>query len=79
MKTVDLHADDAAWDAAGLGRGRKAGAGVVEVDCLKVCPKRAVVVVDAAAPRRLLVVTPDTPVPDLARRLGLIDAGAEGA
>jgi len=33
-----------------LGKGRKARLGVVEVDCLKVCPKRAVAVVDTRTP-----------------------------
>ena len=55
-----------------VGKGRKARAGVVEVKCLKLCPKNAVTVVDAAAPREWLVVGKDEPVADVAARLGLI-------
>jgi predicted metal-binding protein len=55
-----------------VGKGRKARAGVVEVKCLKLCPKRAVVVVDAAHPRDWLVVPAGEPVEAVAARLGLI-------
>lgn len=37
-------------------KGRKAPIGVVEVGCLKVCPKRGVTVVDGRRPDRWLVV-----------------------
>ncbi|MEG3166013.1 (2Fe-2S) ferredoxin domain-containing protein [Sphingomonas sp. PB2P19] len=40
----------------GLKKGRKATLGVVETKCLGVCPKNAVVVMDAAQPDRWLVV-----------------------
>jgi predicted metal-binding protein len=46
--------------ALGGGKGRKAAAGVVEVGCLKICPKRAVVVVDAARPREWLLIPAGT-------------------
>ena len=36
--------------ALGLKKGRKADRGVVEVKCLGVCPKNAVVMIDAAKP-----------------------------
>lgn len=39
-----------------LGKGRKARLGVVEVDCLKICPKRAVALVDSRTPGRWHVV-----------------------
>jgi predicted metal-binding protein len=40
----------------GLKKGRKAPLGVVETKCLGVCPKNAVVIMDAAHPDRWLVV-----------------------
>ncbi|WCT74957.1 (2Fe-2S) ferredoxin domain-containing protein [Sphingomonas naphthae] len=40
------------------GKGRKARFGVVPVKCLKLCPRRAVTVVDSAQPGRWLVVAP---------------------
>ncbi|RZT55159.1 hypothetical protein EV283_1955 [Sphingomonas sp. BK036] len=40
----------------GLKKGRKAERGVVEVKCLGVCPKNAVVMVDGARPNRWLLV-----------------------
>lgn len=55
-----------------VGKGRKARAGVVEVKCLKLCPKNAVAVVDAATPREWLVVRAGEPVEDVAVRLGFI-------
>ncbi|TVV71595.1 hypothetical protein [Sphingomonas solaris] len=58
-------------DEAGLGKGRKAEAGVLEVECLKICPKHAVTVVDTARPGEWLVVKPETPLAEVAARLGL--------
>ena len=55
----------------GGGKGRKAHAGVVEVPCLKICPKHAVTVVDAARPGEWLIVDAGTPVGDVAARLGM--------
>jgi predicted metal-binding protein len=40
----------------GIGKGRKAPLGVVEVKCLGVCPKRAVVVVNAQRPHDWMIV-----------------------
>jgi hypothetical protein len=40
----------------GLKKGRKAERGVVEVKCLGICPKNAVVMVDGARPDRWLLV-----------------------
>ena len=59
----------------GGGKGRKAAVGVVEVDCLKICPKRAVVVVDGAQPGEWLLVAAGTPVVEVVARLGLGDSG----
>ncbi len=42
--------------ALGVKKGRKAERGVVEVKCLGVCPKNAVVMVDGAQPDRWLLV-----------------------
>ena len=53
----------------GLGKGRKARIGVVEVKCLDICPKRAVVAVDTADPRRWHVIPAGTPVTELAHTL----------
>lgn len=44
-------------EALGLKKGRKADRGVVEVKCLGVCPKNAVVMVDSARPDRWMLVT----------------------
>ena len=55
----------------GLGKGRKAAAGVVEVKCLGICPRRAVVALDARRPERWLLVRPGTPVVEVASALGL--------
>lgn len=57
----------------GPGKGRKASAGIVEVDCLKICPKRGVVVVDTARPREWQVVAPGTPIEELRERFGLAE------
>ncbi len=56
--------------ALGL-KGRKARAGVVETRCLGVCPKRAVMVVDAMQADRWLIVPEGTPVEDVVARLRL--------
>jgi len=42
--------------ALGLKKGRKADRGVVEVKCLGVCPKIAVVMIDGAHPDRWMLV-----------------------
>ncbi|MDE8650859.1 (2Fe-2S) ferredoxin domain-containing protein [Novosphingobium album (ex Liu et al. 2023)] len=52
-------------------KGRKASIGVVEVDCLKVCPKNAVVAIDGAHPQEWVVVPKGTDISLVARRLGI--------
>jgi len=54
-----------------LGKGPKARAGIVEVSCLDVCPKRAVTVVDARHPDQWLIVRPGANLDALAHELGL--------
>jgi len=46
----------------GLKTGRKAGAGVVEVKCLGLCPKQQVVAIDAARPAEWHLIDPGTPL-----------------
>ena len=55
----------------GLKKGRKAGAGIVEVKCLGVCPRGAVTVVNGAASRDWLLVGEGADVSQVARELGL--------
>ncbi|WP_253339368.1 (2Fe-2S) ferredoxin domain-containing protein [Sphingobium sp. OAS761] len=54
-----------------LGKGRKAAAGIVEVNCLGVCPKGAVTVVNGARAREWLLVRPDADLDELAEMLDL--------
>ncbi|MGN5373883.1 (2Fe-2S) ferredoxin domain-containing protein [Sphingomonas hankookensis] len=54
-----------------LKNGPKARAGVVEVKCLDVCPKGAVVVVDGDRPGEWLLVRPGDDLDLVAARLGL--------
>lgn len=58
-----------------LKKGRKAAAGVVEVDCLGICPKGAVTVVNGAASRDWLLVRPGADLDKLARELDLPPRG----
>ncbi len=53
----------------GLKKGRKAARGIVEVGCLDICPKRAVVVIAASRPRDWLVVPAGEDIASLASRL----------
>jgi predicted metal-binding protein len=53
----------------GVGKGRKASLGVVEVKCLGVCPKRAVTLVDSADPHRWHLVEAGEDVAEVARKL----------
>jgi predicted metal-binding protein len=55
--------------ALGGGKGRKATVGVIDTGCLKLCPKRAVTIVDSRAPGQWLVVRAGTPVEDVVREL----------
>lgn len=52
-----------------LKKGRKAAMGIVEVNCLGICPKGAVTVVNGADSREWLLVRPDADLDDLARTL----------
>jgi len=61
---------DALRRASGGGRKRRAPLGVVEVKCLGVCPRRAVVLVDAARPDRWHLVQPGRDVSGLLAELG---------
>lgn len=56
------------------GKGRKARAAVIEVDCFDVCPKGAVVAVRASAPQDWAVVPRGTPIQSVVERLGLAPA-----
>ncbi len=56
------------------GKGRKAGVGVVETRCLKLCPKNAVTVVDGRDPAAWLVVPPGEPIEAIAARVGIAPA-----
>ncbi|HEX7823251.1 MAG TPA: hypothetical protein VF463_21875 [Sphingobium sp.] len=60
-------------ERAGGGKGRKAGIGVVETGCLKVCPKNAVVAINGARPQDWLIVPRGTALEVVAQRLGLED------
>lgn len=62
---------------AGKGKTRKADYGVVEVRCLGICPKHAVVTIDGAHPEEWLLVREGTPVNEVAERLGLPFTPAE--
>ncbi|MBN8820182.1 MAG: (2Fe-2S) ferredoxin domain-containing protein [Sphingomonas sp.] len=53
------------------GKGRMADAGILEVGCLDLCPKRAVTVVDARHPDQWLVVRPGANLDGLAHELDL--------
>ncbi|MET0366459.1 MAG: (2Fe-2S) ferredoxin domain-containing protein [Sphingobium sp.] len=53
------------------GKGRKADLGVIEVGCLKVCPKNAVVAINGARPKDWLIVPRGTDMDVVAQRLGL--------
>jgi len=55
--------------------GRKASLAVIEVDCLDICPKGAVVAFRAAAPGDWAIVPKGAPLDGVARRLGLRAAG----
>ena len=67
----DLKLAKALRSALGGGKGRKAAAGVIDVDCFDICPKDAVVIANAAAPGEWLVVPRHTPVAAITDRLQL--------
>lgn len=55
------------------GKGRKAALVVKETDCFDVCPKHAVVAVNAANPKALLIVPAGADLFQVKARLGLRD------
>ena len=55
----------------GGGKGRKASLGVIEVDCLDICPKNAVVAVKASSPGDWVVVPRGATTAAVMERLGL--------
>jgi predicted metal-binding protein len=57
-------------------KGRKARLAVIEVDCLDICPKGAVVALNTATPGDWAVVPKGASLKDVASRLGL--EGGEG-
>ncbi len=54
-----------------VGKGPKSPAGIIEVPCLDVCPKKAVIVVDGRHPEQWLLVHPGANLDVLAHELGL--------
>ncbi|WP_171905854.1 (2Fe-2S) ferredoxin domain-containing protein [Sphingobium phenoxybenzoativorans] len=62
-----------------LKKGRKAAAGIIEVNCLGICPKGAVTVVDGAHSREWLLVRPGADLDELAEMLGLADREPAGS
>lgn len=59
--------------SGGGGKGRRAAFGIVEVKCLGVCPRQAVVVIGAARPGEWMLVRPDDDLLALASRLTRAD------
>jgi len=51
-------------------RGRKADRGVIETGCLKLCPKNAVVAINASRPRNWLIVPRNADLGEVAEKLG---------
>ncbi len=49
-----------------VGKGRKAGRGIVAVKCLGVCPKGAVTVIDSRRPDEWMIIRAGTPVAQVA-------------
>lgn len=62
-------------ELGGKAKGRKAKFAVIEVDCLDICPKNAVMVVRASAPADWAVVPKGAPVTSVIERLGLAKPG----
>ena len=57
----------------GDGKGRKAELAVIETACFDICPKNAVVAVNAAQPKALLIVPAGCDLFEVKARLGLHD------
>ncbi len=60
------------------GKGRKAELAVIETGCFDVCPKGAVVAVNAASPKALLIVPAGADLFEVKARLGLEDGRRTG-
>ena len=60
-----------------LKKGRKAAAGIIEVNCLGVCPRGAVTVVNGAQARDWLLVRRGADLDELAEALGLTSVASE--
>lgn len=60
-----------------LKKGRKAVAGIIEVNCLGICPKGAVTVVNGADSRDWLLVRPGADLDELAAALDLPAQGKD--
>lgn len=56
-----------------VGKGRKAELAIKETDCFDVCPKGAVVAVNAAEPKALLIIPAGADLFEVKARLGLRD------
>lgn len=63
----------------GVSKGANAAVGVAAVECLGVCPRDAVVALDAARPGRWLEVRPGTPAADVLAALDQARPTAEPA
>ena len=61
-----------------LAKGRKARLGIVESRCLGVCPKGAVVVIDAASPGAWRIVPAGTALGTVVETFALADVDATG-
>ena len=57
----------------GDGKGRKAELAVIETGCFDICPKNAVVCINAAEPKALLIVPVGADLFEVKARLGLDD------
>ena len=55
-------------------KGRKADIGLIETKCLKLCPKRHVVAIDASESATWHLIEPGTPIERVVRLLGLFNA-----
>ena len=55
------------------GKGRKAPLAVIETACFDICPKNAVIAVNAAQPKALLIVPAGADLFEVKARLGLDD------
>jgi len=56
-----------------VGKGRKATLGIVETACFDICPRNAVVCVNATRPKALLIVPAGADLLEVKARLGLTD------